>query len=413
MSNQGKNDYSTPLSGVIRTSFFHQSFTLIARASLTFAIFLIILLSTSFWFKLNASYLGALAIIASLVLTHFLLVFVECNVIARLFSPLRKGQPVVVYRRWLQIEDNTIVFGVYRLLWSAIDCVSLSHFGNLIFSSSALCGPPLTSKVLKVPFSAIDLQAQKHFLALLKAKCPQAKIGSSLAAVADRPILKSTSYIYIFTLLVFLWILFDVGYSTFHYVEILKHYYLADQAALGGDLNQGHSEYEAAEQLRMHAPRFSIVSGQLFSKGQSLAIVQEARSRALWALGEKENALFAQYEAANLMPKSYKVVLGEARLCLDLGKTEQAKKVIEGLIDKHKHALLPRLYLASLLWRNNKIDEAKSSLKEYLAMLDQEYFSPPPVWPSSGEEVLHELFYRDDLKFLFPEKFLSSKTSLR
>ncbi len=55
------------------------------------------------------------------------------------------------------------------------------------------------------------------------------------------------------------------------------------------------------------------------------------------------------------------------------------------------------------------MDEAKSSLKEYLAMLDQEYFSPPPVWPASGEEVLHELFYRDDLKFLFPEKFLADR----
>ena len=416
MSNQGKNDYSTPLSGRIRTSFFHQSFTVIARASLIFTILLVILLSTSFWFKLNAIYLGVPAVIISLFLSHFLLKIIETKLVARLFAFVHKGQPIVVYQDWLQIEDFALVFGVYRLLWSAIDYVSLSHFGNLIFSSRALCGPELSvnkkdnnpaTKVLKVPFSVIDLQTQKYFVDLLKEKCPQAKISSSLAAITDKPILKSTNYIHLFTMLVFLAILFDVGYSTFRYVELLKRYYLADQVALTGNISEGQSLYGNAEQLRIHTPFFSMVSGQLFSKGQSLAVVQEARSRTLWSLGEKDKALLAQQSAAKLMPKSFKVVLREARLCIELGKVEEAQDVITNLISKHKHALLPRLYLASSLWQNNKMDEARTCFKEYLSLLNEEYFSPPPVWPSSGEEVLHELFYRDDLNFLIPDKLSS------
>jgi tetratricopeptide (TPR) repeat protein len=210
---------------------------------------------------------------------------------------------------------------------------------------------------------------------------------------------------------IFLTILFDVGYSTCRYVELLKRYYLADQTAISGNIAEGQKLYEKAEQLRSRSPFFSIVSGQLFSKGQSLATLQEARSRALWSLGEKEKALLAQKDAARLMPKSFKVVLREARLCLELGKVEEAQNVIADLINKHKHALLPRLYLASSLWQNNQAGEARKSLKEYMALLDKEYFSPPPVWPSSGEEVLHELFYRDDINFLFPDKFLSANDS--
>ena len=150
-----------------------------------------------------------------------------------------------------------------------------------------------------------------------------------------------------------------------------------------------------------------MVSRQLFSKGQSLAIVQEARSRALWNLGRKEKALLAQQDAAKLMPKSYKIVLCQARLYLALGKVEEAQNVIEGLIDKHKHALLPRLYLASLLWQNKKTDEAKSSLRNIWLCLIKNIFHHHLFGQPAAKKSLHELFYRDDLNFLFrTDRFL-------
>jgi len=414
-------DYSTLLSGAIRTSFFHQAVTLISRASFAFAVLWILLLTTSFWFRFNAEQFGVLAVIVSIVFTHFFLIAAESNFISKVFYFLRKGRPLLIYRRWLAVNDTSIVFGNYRVLWSAIDSVSLSYLGNLIFTSRALCGPPVygkngddnpAAKVLRLPFSAIDLRVQKLFVAQLKEKCPQAVLSPSLIKVLNKPVFRSTSYIHLLTSSVFLFILFDVGYSTFRYVELLKRYYLADEAAICGDLQKAKKQYEFAEELRINAVPFSTVSKQLLSKGQSLSVVQEARARVLWKLGKKEEALRAQQEAASLMPKTYKIVLRQARFCIELGKIEEAKKVIKGLIEKHRYALLPHLYFSSLLWQNDQLDEAKQEFKRYLDQLDNEYFSPPPVWPASGEEALHELLYRDDLKFLFPDKVMSVKPSV-
>jgi tetratricopeptide (TPR) repeat protein len=420
MSNQSKEDYSTPLSGSIKTGYFYQLVTLTSRTVLVFAVLLVGLLSTSFWFQWNAEYLGGLAIIIGLIVTHGFLIAAESDLVSRLFSFVRKGKPLVVYRRWLRIEEQTLVYGVYRLLWTAIDSVSVSHFGNLIFKSRALCGSPVlvnskdinpANKVLKIPFAAVDVETQKRFIALLKTKCPQANIASTLEAIMGKPIIRSANYIHIFTGIVFLLLLFDAGYSSFRYVELLKRYYLADQAALLGNVEKAEIEYKVAEQFRLDALPFSMVSKQLFTRGTSLAAIQEARSRVLWDLGQKEKSLLIQENAARLMPKSYKVVLREARLYSASGKLGEARNAIESLIDKHKHALLPRMYLAFLLYQHGKAKEAKLAFKEYLAMLDKEYFSLPPVWPPSGEESLHELFYRDDLRFLFPDTFLSLQSN--
>jgi hypothetical protein len=418
MSNPTIQDYSTLLSGAIKTSFFYRAFTLITRSSFTFAILLILFLSTSFWFDWNAEQLGFLAVIVALGITHCLLVIAESEFLTRYFRFWRKGKPLVVYRRWLAVEENAIVFGSYRLVWTAIDGARLSHFGNLVFTSRALCGPPImtvkgdnnpASKILKVPFAAIDLPTQKSFITLLKTKCAQGALSPNLVALTNKPNLSSSNYISLFTMLIFISILFDVGYSTFRYVELLKRYYLSDKVALSGNISEGQRLYEQAEQLRTHKPFFSLVSKQLFTQGKSLANVQEVRSRALWTLGEKEQALAAQEQAVKLLPKSFKVVLCEVRMYLALGKIEAAKKALDSLMETHKHALLPRLYLASILWKNNKAAEARFYLSNYLDYLDKDYFSPPPVWPSGGEEVLHELFYQDDLKFLFSDTSSTGK----
>ncbi len=385
----------------ISTSFFHQGFTLISRSSLTFAILLIILLSTSFWFKFNASHFGLLAILISLIITHFLLIAVESPRVTRFLAPILKGKPSVVYRRWIETDDLALTFGVYRLVWNAIDNVSLSHFGNLIFASRALCGPAMpdkrgdrnpAAKVLKLPFAAIDLQARRDFITQLKENHPQIGLSPALQKMAEKPILKSSNYIQAFTMFIFLAILADVGYSTFNYVELLKQYYLCEKEALPGALAKAEEHYSKAEDLRTHWPIFSLVSPKLLTGSGATATLQESRSKALWTMGKRVEALQAQDEAVKLMPQSFKYSLRQARLCLALGKIKEAQQDIETLTEKHKHALLPRLYLTSLLWRIKKPEQAKSALKDYLSMLNDEYFSPPPVWPASGEESLHELF---------------------
>ncbi len=408
----------------INCSLSHQGFTLLGRSSVAFTIFLIILYSNDFWFTYNAANLGILAILASLIITHFALLGLESKTACRWLAPLWKGKPAVVYRHWLRVDENTITFGIYSLLWSAIDSVSVSPFGNLVFRSTALSGPSkegqtseidLINTVLKVPFAAIDLQAQKEFIALLKQKCPEAKLGASLLSVMDKPDLNSIKYIHYFTLIIFFAILTDVGYSTFSYVELLKRYYLSDKSALEGSLPESQKYYDSAEQLRLHPPLFSIISPKLLQDSTAAAGIAESRSKALWSLGNKTESLSAQSEAVKLAPKSFKITLRQARLYAALGKTSEGKEAIERLIKVHEHSLIPRLYLACLFLQENENQKARATLEKYFTFLCKgdgdktPYFTPPPVWPPVGEEVLHEIFCRQDLDFLLNTALNSSR----
>lgn len=404
---------------LIRTSRFHKSFTLLGRSTVTFAIILIIFYSTSFWFPYNAADLGFIVILFSLIFTYCLLRGAESHLFCRLWSPLLKGKPPIIFTRWLEVEENRFKFGLYKLLFSAINNVSLSPFGNLIFKSQALSGPIKKGEinpagtVLKLPFSAIDLKTQQEFVALLKEKCPQATLGTSLTAIQNKPILKSTTYIHILSSFIFFLILLDIGQSTFGYLELLKRYYLSDKASLEKSKDIAQKEFQSAEQLRAHPPQFSFVAPKLLHSTSTAAGLQESRSKALWGIGKKDEAIVAQAYAAKLAPKSYKINLRLARLFTELGQIENAKKTIDALAEKHKHALLPKLYLANLFLKENDKQKATLTLQYHYDYLvngisnhnggEAAYFSTPPVWPPGGEEVLHELFYRDDLEFLLPK----------
>jgi hypothetical protein len=407
---------------LIRTSRFHKSFTLLGRSTVTFAIILIIFYSTSFWFPYNAADLGVIVILFSLILTYCLLRGAESNLFCRLCSPLLKGKPPIIFTRWLEVEENRFKFGLYKLLFSAIDNVSLSHFGNLIFKSEALSGPIKkgdinpAGTVLKLPFSAIDLKTQQEFVALLKEKCPQATLGTSLTAIQNKPILKSTTYIHILSSFIFFLILLDIGQSTFGYLELLKRYYLSEKASLEKSSDIAQKEFQSAERLRTHPPQFSFVAPKLLHSTSTAAGLQESRSKALWGIGKKDEAIIAQAYAAKLAPKSYKINLRLARLFAGLGQIENAKKTIDALAEKHKHGLLPKLYFAKLFLKENDKPKAVLTLQCHYDYLmngmanhngESAYFSTPPVWPPGGEEVLHELFYRDDIEFLLRDLNIS------
>ncbi len=400
----------------IRCNFSHQAFTLLGRSSFTFAALLIILNSNSLWFTYNAANFGVWAILLSIVITHYFLLALESEGACRLLSFFYKGKPAVIYRNWLTIQENTIAFGLYHLLWSAIDNVSISPLGNLIFKSRALSGPVATNKkagpaltVLKIPFAAIDLSEQQKFIALLKEKAPQARLSKSLNAIVDKRSLQSTKYIHIFTVIIFLAVLIDVGQATFSFVELAKRYYLSQKLAMDGYLPAAQQQYNSAEYLRTHPLPFSIISPKLLNNNSTAAGLQESRSKSLWYLDKKDEAIATQAEAAKLAPQSFKINLRLARLYATLGKTDQAQSTVDNFINKHKDALLPRLYTATIFLKSNQKEKAISSLQEYLSSLHKDYFSPSPVWPPAGEEGLHELFYEQDLQFLLPSNNQTNK----
>ena len=391
---------------LIKTSPFHQSFTLLGRSSMAFAIILLLFYSTSSWFCYDASYFGIPAIIVSLLITHYLLRGLESNLSCKLFSFFFKGKPPVIYKHWLKLEENSFSFGRLKLLYSALHNVSLSAFGNLIFKSHSLSGAlkedelDAATTVFKLPFSAILPQTQKDFIKLLQQKCPQTVLSPSLFKVVDKPILKSASYINVLILIIFFFTLIDIGYSTFEYIELLKRYHLSQQSANQQNIDLAQKEYQAAEILRKHCSHFSLIMPKLLNNSSTAANLCDLRSKALWEMGKMQDALESQLEAAQIAPQSFKINLRLARLYAKLGKEDKAKECIDALAHRHKYALLPKLYSASLLFNMQRKTEAKSLLQNYLAFLDKEYFSPPPVWPPGSEDVIHELILQEDLDFL-------------
>lgn len=391
---------------LIKTSPFHQYFTLLGRSSITFAILLLILYSTSFWFDYNASYFGLIAVLISLPITHYCLLALESNASCKLFSFIFKGKPPVVYTKFLRIHDKMLSFGKQRLLFSAISHISLSPLGNLVFRSNALGGPPENSRndqsmvVLKLPFSAINLETQKDLINLFKIECPGAVIAPSLENVLKKALLKPTAYVHVFMVIIFFAVLMDIGNSSFTYIELLKRYYLSKKYGMEKKFDEAKETYESAEQLRTHSYQFSIIMPKLVKSSSTSSGLLEAESEALWYMGKTDEAIKAQAKAAKLMPQSFKINLRLARFYAKAGNINKAIEAIDFVSDRHKHALLPRLYSASLLLKTGGQNKARTILQNYLSALNDEYFYPPPVWPPAGEDNIHELFTQEDLEFL-------------
>lgn len=411
----------------LKTSASHRVLALVSAAFLCFEFAFLICYFDRSWFSLDLRPYGLPAVIIAGFVGHLFLNFFESGFACRFFSFIFKGRPPVVYRNWLQLNEEGLVFGRRFLRYEAIDELELSFMGNLVIKSRLVCGKaaPEPDKLLKLPFAVADQNTQLFLLSelrrrrselilnarLLKIEEPEralpVKIGSPVlrAILAQGPQLTQMATAAIMALL-----LLDIGWSSCYYLELLKNYFLAQTDMLDGNPQSSERHFERAEQLRLQPLPISWVSAKFLKSSTVAAGIWEERSRALWLQGKHASAIEDGQKAIDEAPTNLRRRLYQSRLLVAEQRPAAARQQLEKILDDHKHSLMPRLYNLAIVKETSKNDPAKIS-PEYRAQLDacyEEVYAGEPHWPPGGNTFFTELFYSEDTRFLL-DRFLGMK----
>ncbi len=394
------------------SSISHQILTLVGSAFLCFEFVFLCLYFDPGWFALDLSLLGTPVLMVCLLLAHLLLCFGESNLACSLFSPIGKGAPPILYRKWIRIEKGGIRLGRKHVRFEAIDEIELSWFGNLIVKSNLICGEdtPEPDHVLKFQFAAASFSNQEILLDLLKQKRPNLILSKRLKLGRNPALQKGTLATQLITAGIMSLVLLDLGFSSFYFLELLKNYYLAETDLLSNQRYEATKHFKRAEYLRLHPLAFSWVTGKFLHNSSVSSGIWEQRSRILWLEGEHDQAIQNSKKAVEETPNNLRHRLFLVRLLEEENRSKEAREELEQALEEHKHALLPQIYLLAI----TKARNPQMLEKEYKKQLDycfEETFKNEPNWPPGGNRHFIELFYSDDIIFLL-DRMLGSKYKL-
>jgi tetratricopeptide (TPR) repeat protein len=384
------------------TSKGHQWLALIGAAFVVFEIVFLEFYLNNFWFSVDLTWWGLPAIFCALGAAHLLLSFIESDLGCKALSFLFKGKPAFTYKRWVMLGDGGFSFGLRHVQWSVVDDVELTWFGNLVVRSRAICGADQKKPdiLFKFPFSAAAQAEQKLFLEQLKQARPDVVTNQRLTKRVESPIVRGQNVVQAFGGLFMFVMLLDLGYSSFYYLELLKHYYLADAAAMTGDADTAKKELALGDHMFEHPVLRTWISTRFISEKSCAAGLASVKADVLWHLNRHDEALAEARRSMELTPTATRNKLHYVRLLEEAGQKEEARKQIDELIDKHKDWLLPRLYsLANV--HDTTPDKLVSRYEESMQELIDQSFSEEPNWPPGGELCVHDQYFSDDIFFVF------------
>ncbi len=409
------------------TTLGHQGYTLVGIGFIVFELGFLVLYSNDFWFQFNVYWLGIPAALLALCFAHFFLIWVESKAGCNFFSPIWKRRPPCVYREWVRLNESDlepgISFGERHVVWRAVDKLELTIWGNLRVLSRALSGAPSTKakktkilfsqpddaeEILKFPFGFGSVADQKLVIDTMQHYNPALNLNQRLTKrLAQKDVKGAITIQQLGAVFLFL-VLMDVGFSMFSYLEMLKNYYLCELAGTS-DWRDEHKLspvfFSQAEAIREHPVPFSWVSTKVMSEGKVASGLYQTRAEALWAMGKKEEALESMRKSLKLSP-SFRLNLKVARMMALNGQREKAEEQLKEAIEDHDSALLPRLYMLAL----SSPAERATLYKSHLHALDDDLFGSDLMWPPGSHVFLQDVFYRDDLTFIF-DKMLDTDTS--
>lgn len=383
------------------TSAGHAWFTLAGFSFVIFEVIFLCFYGSDFWFDSDVSPLGIPAVAAALLAGHLFLSFAESGAGCHFFAPIWKGRPPFVYRRWLEADGDGFTFGRRRVLYSAIDSLSLTLLGNVQVFSSAICGPGRADMVLKFPLGPASTANQKDFLNRVRNASPAVPFNARLVKRLSAPELKGAAAVQCLGAVFMLLILLDVGQSTFSYLQMMKEYYLAQSLAREGKRSEAASHFNQAESIRAHPFPVSWVSAKLLKEGVVAAGVEQAKAEALFTMGRQAEAIECARRAAALAPTQFRHNLRLARYLAANGRLADARAQIRQAIDNHEDSLLPRLYMIATVAGAGDRTRAAKFYDMYVEQMRDIVFGQEPLWPPGGNRYLHELIYQDDLLYIF------------
>lgn len=420
----------------LKTSLSHKCYGLVKVSYALFAVFFIYCFSEPGWFSVNLTYVGLPIILVFLLIAHLIQVSLESKISCRIFSFIFKGRPPVFYLNWVKLVDcdtagseeqsqakPAFVYGLKRIKLDLIDGIDLSIWGNLLIKSSCYqgsvteeeqssLGPYEADVIAKVPVGAASLTSLKEFVEAVRDSNPSLNLNKRLSRKLESKIVKGEELIKTLGAAFLLLVLLDLGYSTSHFLEMQKHYYLSSAVHKRADLmkefggggdRKAFSESEFAQGERLFKERFpiSLVQRALFDHGSAAGGVWQARAEALWSLGRRKDAIASLAKAHELYPKSLKLMIELARWKVKSGDLQGSRKVLSMAMEEHGEDLLPCLYMIAADKKDTKSgDVTERSCRSYLKVFDENVFGEEPWWPPGGNRFMSERFYREDLLFL-------------
>lgn len=407
----------------IKTTLAHRGYSLVKMSYPLFALAFLSLFSSSTWFDFDIFWLGLPLIVAILLASHIFLLFLQTDRAARLYYWIFRGKPPAIYLDWLAItesdnpRDTSIRLGLRNLYLKYTDELHLTIWGNLIFKSRAMTGSRVEDgkdiidpdDVFKVPFGVISSNEQKKFVEMVQSVRPDVVLGKRLAKKLSAKLVKGEDYIQALGAAFLMFVLFDLSHSMFGYLEMLKHYHLAQvvarsdmpsQSVRDENMKKANHDFEIAETMLKSPPGISLVKRTVLDKGMATAAIYQARAEALWYLEKREQAILSLDKALEYYPKSLRMHLELARWQIACGKTAEARKIISQMIEEHDDVLLPRLYMMVLTQQSGDLVRAKRYYEIYSDMLDLEVFGEEPWWPPGGNRLLKDSWSRDDVHFI-------------
>ncbi len=420
----------------------HRIYPLIGFAWPAFGVLFLILLCSNDWFTLSFSiaWLFPVVCLFALLLGHCLALTLESRWLTNALYYFRRGMPLLFYRRFARVQTRSqegdgqalergqpaIIFGAKRVLLSAVDELYLTWLGMLeirsyatsgkVLKPGAATGDPVNKADLlaRVPIGVLTLVDQKRLVEIFREGRPGLVINKRLEERLSSPIVKGQAVIQSLGACVLLYALFDVSYATLTWLEMLRDYYgcqlTISQPDKAGTFLKGPgrdkpvavagSLYDQAEQIRKNPSPLSWAYRALFTNGNSASELLAIRAKTLYCLGRRDEAIKVLQEALLLKPHGYKVQLQVARMLALSGKRDEARAVLDQVLEKHKDVLMPRIYNYAMVVNDEKAGEAL--YKKYLDQLDEAIFGPEPSWPPGDGKPLMEMWRRDDIEFLVP-----------
>jgi tetratricopeptide (TPR) repeat protein len=424
----------------------HRIYTLIGFAWPAFGLIFLVLLCSTDWFALPMPIwqLFVPACLIALALGHIVALVLESGRTTAMLYYFRRGMPLIFYQRFAVLQEPgaataaapigepAIVFGGRRILFSAVDELYLTFLGVLEIKSYAASGrvksaagsdkgagsgpAPALNKadlLVRVPIGALPLGEQKRLVEIFRSYRPGLTVNKRLDDRLKSPIVKGQAAIAATGAMILLFALFDVSYATFTWLEMLRDYYGSQLCSRQSDRAaafvhyQGSAPmtaparaaqlYERAEALRLHPARLSWAYRALFANGNSGAQLSDIRAETLYRLGREQEAIDVLVKALPLKTSGFKTQLQLARYLSRAGRNDEARALMDAVLEKHKDVLLPRLYELVLLPKGGN---SADLYNKYLAELDEEVFGEEPAWPPGGEKPMMEMWRREDLDFL-------------
>ncbi|MBA3993047.1 MAG: hypothetical protein C0469_05915, partial [Cyanobacteria bacterium DS2.3.42] len=244
-------------------------------------------------------------------------------------------------------------------------------------------------------------QFQKIFIETIEAANPNVLINKRLRKKLSQQDVSASQMIGVMGAVIMLIVLIDLGQSSYTYLDVLKNYYHADLSARRHEKADSERYFERGEELLRESLPMSWIKNKFFDEGNGAAGVKIARAEALWHMGRQQEAVDECRNALKLSPKAFRINLRLARMLNAMNCPSEAKTEIEEAMKIKKDSFLPRGYMVALNFERTGAVEAQNLYETYLKELDDELFGEEPVWPPGGERFLHDIWYREDLTFVF------------